>query len=122
MHIVGYIASYIIIPFVVYGINDLLAGYFHDRIKDADKLSVYEDKEIVFLAHIFWPLYVLFIPFMWSCTILSTIHTNLKASDNSTLDFLGKFSPRNFYKIAKEKREKELDLDYQAEKHLTGSK
>lgn len=111
----AYIIGYIVIPFVVYNVNDYAAGYFRDRLEEdlsfLDGLSTGK----VFSAFVFWPFVFIAMFFVWSINILKCV---IKKLDSDKFPSMS----RGTYAKGIAKRKRELDLDYQAEKYLLGKK
>lgn len=106
--IAGCILAYIIIPFIIYSINDYFAGLWYDRVKWC--MSVYEvgNMVIIFYGHLFWPIFMLGLGGIWLYQF--------------KVYKFGKFDFGKMYDAGKAKRKRDTDLDYQAELHLLGKK
>jgi hypothetical protein len=102
-----WIVGYFIAPFIIYSINDYLAGYYRDRL--GENMGIYGESDgFVIAAHLLWPLAIILLGGAWVFNICRRL------VDASSLDTI--------YDAGKERRRKETDLDYQAEKYLTGDK
>jgi len=105
--VLAYIFGYLIIPYIMYNINDYFAGYFHDRLDIG--LSILEDMSDcdIFIIFVFWPFIFIFLAAIWAWNVGVKVLPGIN---------------RNAYNKGKAKRKQELDLDYQAEKFLLGKK
>lgn len=108
MIILACFAAYIVIPFIVYSINDYFAGLWKDRLDT--NMSIYYSGEspIIVFGHLLWPLAILIVAGAWVYHLV-----NYK---------FGKFNFDVMYNAGEAKRKRDTDLDYQAEKHLLGRK
>ncbi len=73
LKILGCIAAYVVIPFIIFPINDWFAGYYTKRFHEIDSsgTSIAVDMNIytgdgAWIAHLLWPIFAVVFPFMWA--------------------------------------------------------
>ena len=112
MNIFLFIVAYLVIPFIIFGINDFFYGYFGGHYGG----SVYDNGESdVFFCHAAWPFVTIVLPIMWIICYIIELYDKL----NINIRFNGMDS---FEKLGRKKYDQRNDLDYQAKKYLTGDK
>ena len=101
------IVAYLVLPFILFGINDYYAGVWYDRFHT--NMSVYYacDGPIVVLGHILWPFFILVLTIAW---VYQFINYKLE------------FDFDTIHEAGRAKRKQDQDLDYQADKYLLGQK
>ena len=105
---VGWFIIYLMIPFVIFSINDWFAGFYEDRL---DTPTVFnQDHAERVLSTIFWPIVVIILSVLW----LNELYKALLRK--SKINF--RFS--DMRKLGKAKRDRDQDLDLQAERFLLG--
>jgi len=109
-----FIISYILIPFIVYGINDYFAGLWRDRLNVNMSLYWQDEMPIILLAHLLWPAALIVLIAIWTY--------NLTAYQLNKFDGIWKFDKDRMYNAGVKKHQQNIDLDYQAEKALLGEK
>lgn len=113
MTIFLYIVAYIVIPFIIFSINDFFYGYFGENYG----APIYDEgnmPEVV--MHMLWPLVVFMLIVIWIISFLIYVYNDV---------FKVKFCFKDmnkFRKMGSKKHALKNDLDYQAEKYLTGKK
>ena len=113
-----YIALYfLVIPGIIFNINDYFAGYYGDSGG-----QVYGDNPLGAKVglHIGWPIFTVIIICIWASYVFKPTITKVKAKLNK----LGKDWGIRFssFEAGKAKKKQDTDLDYHAEKHLLGKK
>jgi len=104
------ILGYIVIPFIIFPINNWFAGYYEDRMKETC-LNLYDNKDEIWILHLVWPLIFIVLIVKWSVELYK-----IKFKEYPKVNW------GYTYKKGKAKRKQDTDLDYQAEKYLLGKK
>lgn len=106
---------YVLLPLPIFMLGDYISGYFQDRFKNRlpTTLHLLDNSGIeIIIIFLLWPIVLIFIMSIWCHALLGKIF------------YLNKFKKflMNIEKKGQERRKKEKDLDYQAEKHLLGKR
>lgn len=104
-----YILAYIIIPFIIFSINDWFAGYYHHKVNR--NMSIYNDEDY-WIPHTIWPIVVVILLITWIYNLNKNRIDNIKLSNKLS----------KIYDDGEARRKKLQDLDYQAEKYLLDKK
>jgi len=114
----AYILGYIVAPFIVFPINDYLSGYYKDRLDDLPSIlhNVEKDTTAIVLSFTFWPLVTVVFICIWAYSLLEVIFKKVKIA-KELKQFLSSIEDRGAAR-----RQREQDLDYQAEKYLLDKK
>lgn len=111
LKVIAFLMVWFLIPVVAYCISDYFAGYFSDRISDINSIIFYcnsnSHSDLLFF-HVAWPVFVPLLICLWLYEFVKLGVRGYKIGINLTY----------FSKAGKERRKKELDLDYQVEKYL----